>query len=85
LRAVIINPTRDYDRWFVRVNQAFIASLVMWFGFYIGDEIVFRWDLSENHASQGIVAFAAYLAMYILPNQLPMGKSGPADGPAATA
>jgi len=74
LRA-LITPTSDYDRWFIRVNQAFIAGLVVWYGFYMGDQIVFRWDLEENHLATGGVTFISYLALHILPNRLPESKT----------
>jgi hypothetical protein len=54
--------------WKKRASWAFIISLLFWFAFFLGDQVVMKFDLEENHMVQGAMEFISYLSLFLLPD-----------------
>lgn len=53
--------------WMQRAKVAFILSLSFWLAFFLADQMVFKFDLEENHMVQGGFELLCFFAMYVLP------------------
>lgn len=53
--------------WVNRARIAYIVSLGFWLAFFIADQLVFKFDLEENHMVQGGFELLTFFALYILP------------------
>ncbi|TAK77028.1 MAG: hypothetical protein EPO11_03280 [Gammaproteobacteria bacterium] len=53
--------------WMSRARAAYILSLLLWMAFFLADQMIFKFDLEENHMVQGGFEFLCFLALYLLP------------------
>ncbi len=53
--------------WLSRAKNAFIASLGLWLGFFLADQIVMDYGLEQNHMVQGGFQLLTFLCLYLLP------------------
>lgn len=57
------------DVWMSRARAAFIISLSFWLAFFLADQMVFKFDLEENHMVQGGFELLCFFALYLLPDR----------------
>jgi hypothetical protein len=58
---------KQADIWMSRARVAFIISLSFWLAFFLADQMVFKFDLEENHMVQGGFELLCFFALYLLP------------------
>lgn len=56
-------------QWMKRADLAFIISLSFWLAFFLADQFIMKFDLEENHMTQGGFQLLTYLSLYILPSR----------------
>lgn len=64
-----LSLTQEKAIWLKRANWAFIVSLLLWFAFFLADQIVMKYDLEENHMVQGGFELLTFLSLYLLPDK----------------
>lgn len=58
---------KDPVTWKKRASVAFMISILLWVAFFLGDQIVMKFDLEENHMVQASMEFISYLSLFLLP------------------
>jgi hypothetical protein len=58
---------KSRDIWMKRAQIAFIVSISFWLAFFLADQMVFKFDLEQNHMVQGGFELLCFLAIYVLP------------------
>lgn len=62
-----LSLTKNISIWVPRAEAAFIISLTFWLAFFIADQLVFKFDLEENHMVQGGFQLLSFFCLYLLP------------------
>ncbi len=62
-----ISLGRDKTVWLARARTAYIISLLLWMVFFLADQMIFKFDLEENHMVQAGFEFLCFLSLYLLP------------------
>ena len=65
----VINLGKEEERWMRRADLAFIISLGFWLAFFIGDQLVMKYDLEQNHMVQAGFQLLTYLTLYLIPSE----------------
>ncbi len=55
--------------WLAYATHAYIFSILLWFAFFIADQLVMKFDLEANHMVQGGMMLLTFLALYLLPHE----------------
>ncbi|MDP1604492.1 MAG: hypothetical protein Q8M03_14645 [Legionella sp.] len=57
------------EKWMKRADIAFTISLGLWLAFIIGDQLIMKFTLEENHMVQAGFQLLTYLMLYLIPSE----------------
>ena len=60
---------QEKEKWMRRADIAFTISLGLWLAFIIGDQLIMKFTLEENHMVQAGFQLLTYLMLYLIPSE----------------